>query len=100
MTFTIFKKTGEIHFYHKGFEDIDGYDGYYEDIEIDDDDVESDIVDFVIDEYFIKQLRFSEREIIKTVLHSIFSELELYDSLKETFYGRLRDKYENKANES
>lgn len=99
MTFSIFHKTGEIHFDHNGIDDYDGDEGYYEDIEVDDDDVESDIVDFIIDEYFINQLRSIEREIIKTVFHSIFSELELYDSLKETFYDRLRDKYEDKANE-
>lgn len=98
MKFTIFKKTSEIHFDHNGMDDYDGDNGYYDEIEISDMQVHSDIEDIIIGSYFIAYLTQAKHEVLKKILHSLLNDIDCYDKAIETYYEELRCKYEREYN--
>lgn len=100
MTFTI-------HITHRHIEGAGLHNEYYERIEpcdediaieIDDEEVHRDVEDMIINDYFIADLRASEREVIKTVLHALMGDLDMYDKAIKVYFDELHDKYERKYN--
>ena len=51
MKFTVFIKTGERHFDHDGYDDYDGDEGYDTDIEISNEELNSDIGEMIYETY-------------------------------------------------
>ncbi len=106
MTFTIFKKTGEIHFDHNGFDDHDGDAGVYKDITIPDEKVHDDVVSMIYEERFDDGVfeccsngcyRISRDE-IKAQLKQLLDDLDAWDSAVEIYADELREKYEEEYN--
>lgn len=105
MTFTYFKKTGEIHFDYNGIDDHDGDEGYYFDYEIDDIDVQMAVAEFICDDYIFPALpgsSLSQNELQEMVcsIWNFISNNELFNTLSDIYSNRLREKFEQKALES
>ena len=98
MKFSIFHKTGEIHFAHNGIDDYDGDEGYYEDINGPDERVHNDIAEMVYSTYIRGGLikDFESEEVRKEAvdrLKLLFDDIDAWDKLQKEFYDELKDKY-------
>lgn len=98
MVFEIFKKTGEIHFDHNGIDDYDGDTGYDIHIGIPDIQVQNDVLNMIIRDYFNGKVQKTENEVIKQALDKAFTDLDLYDKVINVYYEDLKDKYEREHN--
>lgn len=99
MTFSIFHKTGEVHFDHNGIDDYDGDEGYYDDIEIADEQVHSDIAEMVYKTYIrdgLLRKKVSEevRQQMIDRLKLLFDDIGCWDKLEEDYKDELQEKYQ------
>ena len=102
MKFTIFHKTSEIHFDHNGIDDYDGDEGYYEDIEIADEEVHRDVVEMIYRDYFNETLSPLDKsefyttiiERTKLMIKLFIDDLDKWDKVIEMYHDELQEKYE------
>lgn len=99
MTFSIFHKTGEMHFDHNGIDDYDGDEGYYDDIEITDEQVHNDIAEMVYKAYIrdgllMKKVPSEVREQLIDRVKLLLDDLDIWDKLEEDYRDELQEKYQ------
>lgn len=64
-------------------------------IEVDDDQVYDDVVEMICNDYFIVTLRKPELVVLKKVLRSLLSDLDVLDAAVEMYHDALQEKYED-----
>lgn len=98
MTFTYFKKTGEIHFEHNGIDDYDGDDGYEFDYEVDDIDVQMAIAEFIYEDYIVSTLPTNtEAQNVINKLWNFISDFDLLETFLNVYHDKLRNMFEQDA---
>lgn len=90
MTFKYFGKTGEI---YDRYGDVDGYDGFEFEYDVDWHDVESALVELVNEHYF-------EGKLDKKSFATFMRDFDMFDALAEGFEEELEDYFREEAFDS
>ncbi len=106
MTFTIFQKTGEVHFDHDGFDDYDGDTGGYKEITVPDEEVHDAVVAMIYEEYFDESVSSicrigyysTSRDKMKEQIKQLIDDLDAWDYAVDMYADALREKYEGEYN--
>lgn len=101
MKFNYFKKTGEIYRNVCGEMEWDGDEGYDFDYEVEADRVEEALADLTFNDYFFDQTINNETALkIKQKLKNFISDIDLSSELSDFYGDRLKDYFEQEAQES
>ena len=91
MEFTVFHKTGEIHFNHGGYDDYDGDDGYDTEYELSDESCQQFICECIASQYVSKKEQRETWDIICEAVNDLIDAYDLFDKMAEDYYDELQE---------